>query len=54
MKLFRVHWRSLRTGASGKSGGTWPQASAQAWADELNARPQNINLKHWIEPAENQ
>ena len=49
---YRVHWKSLRTGKTGQGDRIMPKAEAQAWADELNDRPDNRNLKHWIEPAE--
>ena len=50
--LYRVHWKSLRTGKTGQGDRIMSQAQAQAWADELNARTPNYYLKHWIEPAE--
>ena len=49
---YRVHWKSLRTGKTGQGDRIMSKTEAQAWADELNARPCNHYLKHWIEPAQ--
>ena len=45
---YRVHWKSILTGATGCGTGSFPRDEAQRYADELN---QNIvGLVHWIEP----
>ena len=45
---YRVHWKSILTGATGCGTGRFPRDEAQRYADSLN---QNIGgLVHWIEP----
>ena len=49
--FYRIHWKALRTGATGHGTKGFPKDEAQNYADALNKNPEvNTILTHWIEP----
>ena len=54
---YRIHWKALRTGATGCGTGSFPRPEAQEYADAMN-RAEEVKplseqlLTHWIEPVE--
>ncbi len=52
--MYRIAWRSRRTGASGAGTGLFTLEEAQAIADKLNKQDADIQLDHWAEFVVNQ
>ena len=53
-QLYRIHWRSLVTGATGQGTAAFPYHEAQRYADELNRLVNaDIHLHHWVEAVDN-
>jgi len=49
-KTYRIHWRSLITGATGHGTATFTKAEAEAIAADLNLQSDNKGiLTHWAE-----
>ena len=47
--LYRIHWKSLKTGATGKGTRGFPEEESKRYADKLNDQDRDIMLHHWIE-----
>lgn len=45
--MYRIHWRALKTGATGHGTATFPREEAQYYADQLNAEYAGL-LVYWI------
>lgn len=51
--LYRIHWHSSITGATGHHRGTYALDIGEIWVKSLNADEANKakGLTHWLEPA---
>ena len=52
--LYYVYWKAKATGATGHGTRAFPKRESQEYADALNKQDKDIELIHWIEPAESE
>lgn len=52
MKKYRIHWKVLKTDATGHGTSTYSEEWAQRWADIFN-RNYKDTITHWIEEVKN-
>ncbi len=51
MKYYRIHWKAVKTGATGHGMAPFTLKEAEAIAIQLNEDNKGIT-EHWIEPVE--
>ena len=52
MKKYRIHWKALKTGATGNGTGTFDEVTAKDVAQKLNEENKIFMIHHWIEEVE--